>query len=480
MDMPWGPNDSFARRSPARSRPDSRPPLKRKHSSSGEHALWIGNIPLQANILNLRDHFYQVAGSDLVSITYNPEARYAFANFSTKASRLKVIELAASTLFHEKRLDCRIRSESGRRSIKVSYGHDNHGGRKISIHQPVELEKKIEELSRFPEADPSQLGKDKYFIIKSFSIEAMHHSLQMNQWHVPCRHVYRINNAVQTARKVYLIFSVNGSGQFFGYALLTSAIVCDEMDNPTNDRELHFPLSAEDENPAQNAIRNIAPASSGQTPSTTVRSRSPSDASSQPFPLTPSKSLPAPLLNPGIIQYKPSRRQIVWEASSCDHRDSAASDSESSSASRSLPSLQDGVARRSASSSDTSPILKRNPSFCGKNSPPTSTRSPSPTGIRDEGLSNSDDDTTVMRTLRQFGHPCRIKWLAADSLSFDEVCGIRNKWNDNKPIHVARNATPVHPDAATALLDVWRSSAARKRMERLREASARAWGNIWH
>ncbi|OAG34822.1 hypothetical protein AYO21_11036 [Fonsecaea monophora] len=467
MDMPWGPDDSFARRSPARSRPDSRPPLTRKHSSSGEHALWIGNIPLQATILTLRDHFYQVAGSDLVSIIYNPEARYAFANFNTKASRLKVIELAASTLFHEKCLDCRIRSDQGRRSIKVSYGHDEQGGRKLSIHQPVELEKKIEELARFPEADPSQSGKDKYFIIKSRSIEAMHQSLQMNQWHIPSRHVYRINNAVQTARKVYLIFSVNGSGQFFGYALLTSAIVYDEMDNPTNDRELHFPLSAEDESQAQNAIGNIAPASTGQTLSTTVKSRSPSDASS--------KSLPAPLLNPGIIRYKPSRRQIVWEASSCDHRDSTASDSESSSASRSLSSLQD---RRSASPPDMSPNVKQNPPFCGENSPPTSTRSPPSTGIRGEVLSNSDDDTTVMRAVQQSGHPCRIKWLAADSLSFDKVCGIRNKWNDNKPIYVARNVTPVHPDAATALLDIWRSSAILKRMERPREASARAWGNI--
>ncbi|OAL40241.1 hypothetical protein AYO20_00661 [Fonsecaea nubica] len=266
------------------------------------------------------------------------------------------------------------------------------------------------------------------------------------------------------------MFSVNGSGQFLGYALLTSAIAYDEMYNPTNDRELHFPLSAEDESRAPNANGNIAPVSSGQTPSTTVKSRSPSDASS--------KSLPVPLLNQGIIRYKPSRRQIVWEASSCDRRDSAASDSEPSSASRSLSSLQDGADKRSASSSDMSPIVKQNPSFCGENSPPTSTRSPSSTGIRGEGLSNSDNDTTVMRAVQQFGHPCRIKWLAADSLSFDKVCGIRNEWNDKKQIYVARNATPVHPDAATALLDVWRSLATLKRMERPREASARAWGNV--
>lgn len=137
---------------------------------------------------------------DLLSISYNPDARYAFANFAKASARVAAIEHAASRLFNGKRLDCRIRSESGSRSIKVNYGLSRNGSGKITIQHPSnELQQKVAQLSHFPESDRAQWGKEKFFIIKSFSLEAMYQSLVTNQWHIPRRHVYRLNSAFQVS-----------------------------------------------------------------------------------------------------------------------------------------------------------------------------------------------------------------------------------------------------------------------------------------
>lgn len=64
-------------------------------------------------------------------------------------------------------------------------------------------------------------------------------------------------------------------------------------------------------------------------------------------------------------------------------------------------------------------------------------------------------DTGLVEMLEQFGNPCDIEWISTKAIAFDEVRGIKNAWNGNKEIHVARNVTAVEPRAATELLKVW-------------------------
>ena len=146
------------------------------------YAIWVGNIPHQTTVMGLRDYFSKAMPTpyDLLSISYNPDARYAFVNLRNESARMMALQRAASALFNGKRLDCRIRRDGSTRSAKVNYGLDPSGAhQQISLcaQGPDNLWHKVEELSRFPETHPSQYGKEKYFIVKSYSLEALHQSL---------------------------------------------------------------------------------------------------------------------------------------------------------------------------------------------------------------------------------------------------------------------------------------------------------------
>lgn len=166
----------------------------------GDYALWVGNLPQQTTVMALRDYFSEPCPRDLLSISYNPDAKYAFVNFGTESARNAAIQQAASQTLDGKRLDCRIRQDSVSRSTKVNYGLNQKGRRRPSWgDRSNELLCKVEEFSHFPESHQSQWGKEKYFIIKSFSIEALYQSLESNQWYVPKRHIDRLNLAFQVS-----------------------------------------------------------------------------------------------------------------------------------------------------------------------------------------------------------------------------------------------------------------------------------------
>jgi hypothetical protein len=174
--------------------------------SQQQYSLWVGNIPLGTAITNLRDYFYEAISSeyDLLSISYNPDARYAFVNFGTEVARVAGIKKAAAQLFDGKRLDCRIREGGSHRSTKISYGlRAGQSGETIAVvrTQADNLLRKVQERARWPEATAAHRGKDKYFIIKSNSLEALHQSLGSGQWRVPRRHIERLNLAYQVRKR---------------------------------------------------------------------------------------------------------------------------------------------------------------------------------------------------------------------------------------------------------------------------------------
>ncbi|EXJ62237.1 hypothetical protein A1O7_02670 [Cladophialophora yegresii CBS 114405] len=384
----------FQRASPQTSSPPNGP------TGRGENALWVGNIPSNTTVMRLRDYFSNAMPSqhDLLSISYNPDARYAFVNFRTDSARMLAIQQAAYHLLDGKRLDCRIRQNGSSRSTKVNYGLDS--GRpsqsiSISSDAPSTLRHKVEEMLHFPEADSSQYGKEKYYILKSYSLETLYQSLASGLWHVPKRHVERLNNAFQTASKVYLIFSVNGSGRFFGYATMRAEI-------------------SDEERPTPSANGNLFPAHPAQEPYDTELTESGSDSQSEPTSRRPSLSSCDTSVTTGSISYEPQRRKIIWHASSSPH------------------------CPRSPSTADGSYPLQF----------PIS----SPDSIDPPSL----DSNSVSSNLTICTQPCRIKWLSAQSVPFEELRGLRNVWNSNKEIHVARNVTAVEPAAAAMLLRFWK------------------------
>ena len=362
--------------------------------------------------MRLRDYFSEVMSSrqDLLSISYNPDARYAFINFRTEAARMLAIQQAAHRLFDARRLDCRIRRCGSDRSTKVNYGlSSGRPGQPISIspdNQPSSLYHKVEELSQFPEANSTQYGRDKFFVLKSYSLDTLYQSLSSGVWQVPKRHVERLNHAFQTARKVYLLFSVNGSRQFFGYASMRAEMHDSDEESPRQPSR----SAADATRPTPNAVVDdeSSPVSNEESQPNSRASRRQSLASCDSASSTSS------------ISYDPQRRKITWHA----------------------PGVCPDVREHSLSSSLDPAFSKLSPWF------PSTTPFSSPS-------STASSELSLDANLTRYTRPCEIKWLSTQSVPFDEIRGLRNPWNGNKEIHVARNVTAVEPSAAAVLLRRW-------------------------
>ncbi|KFX92393.1 hypothetical protein V490_05411, partial [Pseudogymnoascus sp. VKM F-3557] len=72
------------------------PPRKPKQSG---HALWVGNLPPGANVVDLKDHFAQDATEDILSVFLMSKSSCAFVNYKTEEACA-----AAMARFHDSRL----------------------------------------------------------------------------------------------------------------------------------------------------------------------------------------------------------------------------------------------------------------------------------------------------------------------------------------------------------------------------------------
>ncbi|KAL2395271.1 hypothetical protein ABEF93_003097 [Exophiala dermatitidis] len=383
--------------------------------------------------MSLRDYFSEAAGQDLLSISYNPDAKYAFVNFSTESARLRAIEHAASQLFEGRRLDCRIRQDATSRSTKVNYGLKQMDKRSIAIscEHPNDPLQDAEQLSHFPEADRSQFGKEKYFIIKSGSLDALSQSLESGQWFIPNRHVKRLNHAFQTAERVYFIFSVNGSRQFFGYASMKSEIQ-PSTETSFRSNDVHRAPAAIEQ------TSQFSPVEPKRDLSLESRSRTYSLASSDS--------------SAGSIYYEPERRRVIWEAA---HHD--------------LDRGSLSYEPASPYSTSQSPMAPEPQNVAPWSTNMPTTRVSPPGGFPASPFSpfSPFDDPRSKSTPRSdlvpFSSPCPVKWLSVNNISFDAVRGLTNAWNGNKDIYVARNVTAVDPSAAAVLLQLFQAGSAESR-----------------
>lgn len=220
------------------------PPRKPKQSG---HALWVGNLPPGANVVDLKDHFSRDATDDILSVFLISKSNCAFVNYKTEESCA-----AAMTRFHDSRfqgvrLVCRLRRSSVNAAPGVPTGP---AAASASQPPPVEHSPQIAKtISQEPKVgaeandDTSSLpsAKDKYFIVKSLTIEDLELSVRNGVWATQSHNESVLNKAYevtlwllalqitanplfQAVDNVYLIFSANKSGEYFGYARMASPI----------------------------------------------------------------------------------------------------------------------------------------------------------------------------------------------------------------------------------------------------------------
>ncbi|KAI9745472.1 MAG: hypothetical protein M1818_001006 [Claussenomyces sp. TS43310] len=348
------------RSSPGQSPAPRGPPRKPKQSG---HALWVGNLPPGANVIDLKDHFSREAMHDILSVFLISKSNCAFVNYKTEASCAAAMSRFHDARFQGVRLVCRLR----RTSVNAVSGVPT-GPAALSSQQDGAVNTSLVDGQKGSSEDdvsglePNNAGtftvKDKYFIVKSLTVEDLDMSVRNGIWATQSHNEDALNKAYETADNVYLIFSANKSGEYFGYGRMTSLINED-------------PAAAIEFAPKAQAVANPDLPKAIQTEASGLAPK-------------------------GRIIDDSARGTIFWEAEGDD----------------------------------------TNVSLDGE----------------DNGSEHSDAEGETGSAAKAWGKPFTIEWMSTNRLPFYRTRGLRNPWNSNREVKIARDGTELETSIGRRLI----------------------------
>ncbi|KXJ95926.1 YT521-B-like domain-domain-containing protein [Microdochium bolleyi] len=204
--------------------------------------------------------------------------------------------------------------------------------------------------------------RDRFFVLKSLTVEDLELSVRNGVWATQSHNEENLNKAFETSANVYLVFSANKSGEYFGYARMTS---------PIND----------DPAAAIQFAPKVQPTSQVDLPKSILTE------STEGCPR-------------GRIIDDSSRGTIFWEVDR-DEEEEAASDAKSDiSSSMNEPSDVDGESKA-------------------------------------------------------WGKPFNLEWQSITRLPFYRTRGLRNVWNSNRDVKIARDGTELETSVGKKLIGLF-------------------------
>ncbi|KAM0322858.1 hypothetical protein ACHAQA_009199 [Verticillium albo-atrum] len=216
-------------------------------------------------------------------------------------------------------------------------------------------EQQINEVQQ-PLDGESPAQKDKFYILKSLTEEDLELSVRTGIWATQSHNEETLNKAFKAVENVYLVFSANKSGEYFGYARMLSAI----NDDPA-------------------AAIEFAP-----------KAQSFSDVDlPKAIPTEATEYAPK-----GRIIDDSARGTIFWET---DKEESGSGDEE------------------------------------------------------EESEGGEDMDGSA----KSWGKPFRLEWLSTTRLPFYRARGLRNPWNSNREVKIARDGTELEPSVGRKLIGLF-------------------------
>ncbi|TGO65089.1 hypothetical protein BCON_0004g00860 [Botryotinia convoluta] len=338
------------------------PPRKPRQSG---HAIWIGNLPPQTDLMSLVLHVCKETVG-LESLFLISKSNCAFANFKDDAACVAAQLKIHDSRFQTVRLVSRLRKASVGTIGGVSVPT---GPAALTLPQssPIpsidseneKVSKAADEKAQDPDRDSPPLIKDKFFVVKSLTVEDLELSVRNGIWATQTHNEEALNKAYQAADNVYLIFSANKSGEYFGYARMISPI---------------------NEDPAA-AIEFAPKAQAVEDPD-----------------LPKAISTPASEFAPkGRIIDDSARGTIFWEVEHDDSEDVEEDD-------------------RSQS-----------------------------------GKSDVEGDAPS----KAWGKPFKLEWISTTRLPFYRTRGLRNPWNSNREVKIARDGTELETSIGKRLVGLF-------------------------
>ncbi|KAI0369368.1 hypothetical protein BV20DRAFT_358869 [Pilatotrama ljubarskyi] len=317
----------------------------------------------------------------------------------------------------------------------------------------------------------------RYFILKSLTQFDLDLSVEKGLWATQRHNEGILDQAYRTSKDVYLIFSVNKSGEFYGYARMAGPIMRGEQ---------RVSWASRTDSPPQ---RRSSTHSTRDSPSAARRDRdpvyfSPSEQryGESPFPMSPDTQSRLPPSRPPT---EPVERDIASAPAEMlqPHRNLSVS----TEAAHGAPSL----------SFDVNALRPVGPAIMGRKqiSHPGEIeldRTAPLRAMRDpravEALRKSEEgslDTVAEEDERAqteegrgkgkeverpdegeagerqreegpvWGEPFKVEWIRTDRLPFTRTRHLRNPWNHDREVKVSRDGTELEPSVGQALLDEW-------------------------
>lgn len=365
------------------------PPRKPRQSG---HAIWIGNLPPQTELMDLVHHVCKETDG-LESLFLISKSNCAFANFKDEQSCIAAQRKIHDSKFMAIKLVSRLRKNT----VEGPAGNTAPTGPAASSPQITTTKELIltpdigpgANASTTPTALPKSapsfggasttgsclkggpLQQDRFFVLKSLTIQDLELSVRTSIWATQSHNEEILNNAFKNSDNVFLVFSANKSGEYFGYARMVSPI---------------------DDDPA--AAIEFAP-----------RAQSTADVDlPKAIPTEATEFAPQ-----GRIIDDSARGTIFWEANLGDQTPEGAQDDEGS-----------------------------GESVGG-----------------DTGSARSGQEGGRVGEAKAWGKPFRLEWLSTTKLPFYRTRGLRNPWNSNREVKIARDGTELEPSVGRKLIGLF-------------------------
>jgi len=287
-----------------------------------------------------------------------------------------------------------------------------------------------------------------------------------------------LDQAFQTSKDIYLIFSANKSGEFFGYARMAGPIRPGERRMSWTSRSESLPASSSKPRPPfafenSNIEERLAEAEV-TLPAVPLLSPSEHRMASSPSVLTPEEDLAEADLhvrsklqrNPIITtEPQPAHAKLSFSLLEREHGtlDPRNLDIRTVPVPASLPqpSLNlasrfdqgkldsDGVVRRDTLVTVEQNILSSEQPSIESREGGDHNKSTTP------GAVGGTRFTLTAAQKEAWGNPFPIEWLRTDKLSFQRTRHLRNPWNHDREVKVSRDGTELEPSVGEALLAEW-------------------------
>ncbi|KAJ7738379.1 YT521-B-like domain-containing protein [Mycena metata] len=309
----------------------------------------------------------------------------------------------------------------------------------------------------------------RFFILKSLTRDDLDLSVRTGLWATQKHNEGILDRAFRTSKDVFLVFSVNKSGEFYGYARMAGPVGQNDVGRVNWARRDSTASSNTPGSPTAIRSQPLPPHGAGTRPPPVLSVGHLVNDSPRPFP-TPG----ATPLRPPDVQSAPPELGRQHSGISTMTQSPAAKHSSLDQYARAVRQPQ----KRDAIELDAGApfrAMRGSPEVAEAAAAEAEAQQQAQTHERTGssgsalGLGSVEEEREDANTSpappvgpgaareEGWGQDFRLQWLCTERLPFVRTRHIRNPWNHDREIKVSRDGTELEPGVGQALLEEWRT-----------------------